>query len=490
MNVARLPGPAPETFALGGLIAFLVVAGAVLGPESPSSYFAVVVALLVALTFWRPVWSLAGLLTVVLLADQYGEILAEGIGTPFLLSVFPLFENLRDFTALSFVYANAVELWLLLLALVWFLRGVQRGSLNLHPVACPAAWYLALVTFAATFVIGILTGGDPKIALWEVRGLGYLFGFSWLVPQLLERRGDLQVVLWAFTVGLGGRAIQGLFRYFVILRMQIDLESTFLAHEDPVMFIPLLFLLVTLLHYRAAPRLSRALLVAVPIMLVALVLTQRRIAYVSLPICAAIFFVQLGPQARRSFARFAVPMLALGALYVVLFIGSSSPLGRPIDRALMLFDTSNPSNLYRLVEQDNLRHTIKGHPWGIGFGHPFEIVRDLPKVWVFWNYIPHNEILWVWVKAGTVGFILAMFFFARVIAESTWAHRRLQDPLLRAVAPVIGLAVANQLLVSYYELQLTYARNMIYLGTFVGLLATIERWGGLLPASGSRQRWA
>jgi O-antigen ligase len=488
MNAARLPGLAPETLALGGLTAFLVVAGAVLGPESPASYFASIVALVVALTFWRPVWSLAGLLTVVLLWDQYGEILAEGLDPPFLLNLLPLFENVRDFTSLSFVYANVVELWLLLLALVWFLQGVQRGSLNLHPVACPPAWRLALLTFAATFVIGILTGGDPKIALWEVRALGYLFGFSWIVPQLLSRRADLHVVLWALTIGLGGRAIQGLFRYFVVLRMHIDLEATFLAHEDPVMFIPLLFLLVTLLHYRAAPRLRRALLVAVPLMLAALVLTQRRIAYVSLPICAAIFFVQLSPQARRSFARVAVPMLALGALYVVLFIGSSSPLGRPIDRALQLMDTSNPSNLYRVVEQDNLRYTIQAHPWGIGFGHPFEIMHELPKVWVFWNYIPHNEILWVWVKAGTVGFILVMFFFARIIAESTWAHGRLRDPLLRAIAPIIGLAVANQLLVAYYELQLTYARNMVYLGTFIGLLATIERWGGLLPAPDARPR--
>jgi O-antigen ligase len=308
------------------------------------------------------------------------------------------------------------------------------------------------------------------------------------VPQLLGRPGDLRVVLWALTIGLGGRAIQGLFRYFVTLRMQIDLEDTFLAHEDPVMFIPLLFLLVTLLHYRAAPRLRRGLLVAVPLMLATLVLTQRRIAYVSLPICALIFFVQLTPQARRSFARAAMPIVALGVLYVVLFIGSSSPLGQPIDRALQLLDSSNPSNLYRVVEQNNLRHTIQAHPWGVGFGHPFEIIQDLPKVWIFWNYIPHNEILWVWVKAGTLGFILVMFFFARVIAESTWAHSRLRDPLLRAVAPVVGVAVANQLLASYYELQLTYARNMVYLGTFVGLLATIERWGGLLPAPGSRSR--
>jgi hypothetical protein len=486
MNAARLPGLGPEVLALGGFTAALVIAGAVLGPESPSSYAGVVIPFAVALTWWRPIWSLAGLLAFVLLSDQYGEILAEGLDPPFLLHHFPLFDNIRDFTSLSFAYVNVVELCLLLLTAVWALRGVQRGALNVRPVTCPPAWYLGLATVACTFVFGIATGGDPKIALWEVRALGYLFGFSWLLPQLVERRADFRIVLWALTVGLGGRAVLGLFRYVVTLRMQVDLEATFLAHEDPVMFIPLFFLLVTLIHYRAAPHLTRALGVAAPLMLAALMLTQRRIAYVSLPICAATFFAQLSPPARRSFARIAVPVLAFGAVYVAIFMGSSSPLAQPIDRALQLVDTSNPSNLYRLIEQDNLRYTIKMHPWGLGFGHPFEIIQDLPKVWVFWDYIPHNEILWIWVKAGTVGFITMMYFFARLIAQSTWAHRRLQDPLLRAVAPVVGVAVVNQLLVSYYELQLTYARNMIYLGTLVGLLAIVERWGGLLQTPGSR----
>src|SRR5262245_18724966 len=486
MNAARLPGLAPETLALGGLTALLVVVGALLGPESPSSYLAIVAPVFVALTFWRPVWSLAGLLALVLLVDEYGEVLAGGIDPPFLLSYMPIFVNVRDFTSLSFVYANVVELWLLLLVVVWFVRDVQRGSLNVRPVACPTAWYLALVTIGATFVIGILTGGDPKIALWEVRALSYLFWFSWLLPQLLERRTDLQIILWTLTLGLRGRSIQGFFRYVVTLRMQLDLEETFLAHEDPVMFIPLFFLLITLLHYRVLPRLTRVLMVAVPLMLVALVLTQRRIAYVTLPICTVFFFLQLAPPARRSLMRFVLPMLVLGSLYVILFMGSSSPLGRPIDRAMQLFDTANPSNHYRVVEQENLRYTIQAHPWGLGFGHPFEIVSDLPKVWIFWDYIPHNEILWIWAKAGTVGFVVVMFFFARLIAESTWAYRRLQDPLLRAVAPVIGVAVVNQLLVSYYELQLTYSRNMIYLGTLVGFLAIIERWGGLVPATAPR----
>src|SRR5262249_60323893 len=125
---------------------------------------------------------------------------------------------------------------------------------------CPTGWPLALVPLASSFVIGIVPGVDPKIALWEVRALSYLFWFSWLLPQLLERRTDLQIVLWTLTLGLSGRAIQGFFRYVVTLRMQLDLEETFLAHEDPVMFIPLFFLLITLLHYRVLPRLTRALL--------------------------------------------------------------------------------------------------------------------------------------------------------------------------------------------------------------------------------------
>jgi O-antigen ligase len=480
MSAARVSWLSPELLLLAGLTAVLVITGVTIGPDVPAVYFAVAIPVLIAFVWRQPVWAFAGLLGIVLVSDQYGGLLAGDI-EPFMLDVLPLFENLEDFTPLSFAYTNIVELWLLLLVAVWFLRGALQGGLRLKPIVCPLAWSLAAITIALTFSFGIANGGDVKTALWEVRALGYLFILSWLLPQLLERRRDLRLILWVMTLGLGAKAVQGFYRYFVILGMQLDLEETFLAHEDPVMFIPLFFLLAMLLHYRAAaPRLTRALLVVTPLMLAALVLTQRRVAYITLPLCAVFFLLQLSAAPRRTFLRFLVPIGMLGALYVLVFSGSPSPLGRPIDRALQLFDTDNTSNAYRVVEQENLRYTIRRHPWGLGFGHPFEIMHDLPKVWVFWDYIPHNEILWIWVKAGTAGFILVMFFFARVIAESTWAHHRLRDPLLRAVAPIIGLTIINQLVASYYDLQLTFGRNMIYVGTLIGLLAPIERWGGLV----------
>ncbi len=473
---------------LVGAGALLIVVSVTVGSEGPVPFLVLALPAIVALSWWRPAYGLGFLMGVVLLTDQYGEILADGI-EPFLLQALPIYENLENFTPLSFMYANLVELWIVLLVAVWFVRGVAHGTLRLRAPACPLAWALAAGTVAATFAGGILTGGDFKIALWEVRALGYLFGLAWFVPQVLERRRDLVVLLSVMAVALGAKALQGLYFYFVVLRMQMDLEDTFLAHEDPVMFIPLLFLLILLVHFRITPGLTRILAAATPPMVAGLVLTQRRVAYVSLVLCGVVCAVLLQPAARRTYARLAVPVALVGAVYVAAFYGSSSPLGRPIERALLLFDSTNESNLYRVIEAEDLRHTIDVHPWGVGFGQPFEMVRDLPKVWDLWEYIPHNEILWVWVKAGTLGFILVMYYFARVLAQAAWAHRALRDPLARAVAAVTGIAIVNQLVVAYYELQLTYARNMLYLGTLVGVLAAVSAWdaAGRRPR---RLRWA
>jgi O-antigen ligase len=196
--------------------------------------------------------------------------------------------------------------------------------------------------------------------------------------------------------------------------------------------------------------------------------------------------------ARRTFVRLGLPLALVLAAYVAVFAGSSSPLGQPIERFMQLFDTNNPSNHYRVLELENLHYTIQVHPWGVGFGHPYEMFRPLPDIeWALQEYIPHNEVLWVWVKTGTLGFIVMMYFFCRLVAEGVWTYRHVSDPLLRTLAAIVPLAIINQLVASYYELQLTYSRNMIFLGTLIGLLGPIRAWG--LPVvedlARRRRRW-
>ena len=464
----------PEPVVVAG--AGLVVASAIaLDLGRPLPYWLLGLSALLVIACARPLYGFAALVGLVLVTEQYPESLGIGI-EPWLPQHVPLYTNIKDLTPLSLMYANALELWLVLLVVVWLVRGVAAGAIRIRPVLCPAAVSLAALTAIATFVAGVWTGGDFKIALWEVRAFGYLFGLIWFVPQIVERRRDVTVLLWVIVGALGIQACQGLYRYFVVLRMQMSLTGTFMAHEDPVMFVPLFFLLVLLLYYHVEPRLTRLLAVAAPLMVAALALTQRRVAYVTLAVCAALFAVAVRPGVRRMYFAILAPVAVIGVLYVATFYGSSSPLGRPIERALLLFDSTNSSNTYRVVEEDNLKFTVGLYPWGTGFGQPFVMRQDLPVTWGLYDYIPHNEILWMWVKSGTPGFIVLMFFFARVIAEGVWAHRTLPDRLFRILGAVVAIAVLNQMIAAYYELQLTYTRNMVYLGTLLGLLGRVIAW--------------
>ena len=89
------------------------------------------------------------------------------------------------------------------------------------------------------------------------------------------------------------------------------------------------------------------------------------------------------------------------------------------------------------------------------------------------DYIPHNQILWVVVKTGGLGFFLFWLFFNSFAFQGAYTLMRLQDPYLKALCLMITVAVINQMVVSYFDLQLTYYRNMIYLGCLLGLMPAI-----------------
>jgi O-antigen ligase len=122
---------------------------------------------------------------------------------------------------------------------------------------------------------------------------------------------------------------------------------------------------------------------------------------------------------------------------------------------------------------------------GIGFGNKYDLPIDLVHIpFPLRDYIPHNQILWLLVKMGGVGFFLFWLFFNSVMFHGASVFSKLQDPYLKAVCAVLIVAVVNQMVVSYYDLQLTYYRNMIYLGTLTGLLTVVQK----LDAVPARQK--
>ena len=97
------------------------------------------------------------------------------------------------------------------------------------------------------------------------------------------------------------------------------------------------------------------------------------------------------------------------------------------------------SDVYRVIENYNLVFTIRAEPLtGVGFGKPFYQPRTLPDIsfFVFYQYIPHNSILWIWLNMGYVGFVALLFVIAAALRAGTRASLRL--PSGDALAVTVG----------------------------------------------------
>jgi O-antigen ligase len=131
------------------------------------------------------------------------------------------------------------------------------------------------------------------------------------------------------------------------------------------------------------------------------------------------------------------------------------------------------SDLYRVIENYDLKDTIKLNPLGLGFGKPFLQPLALPNILAldpYYQYIPHNTIYWVWMRLGVIGFIAFWYLFGSIVIKGCLIVRRLQDPYLQMVAIYIVTIVIMEIVVAYADYQLYFYRNIIYVGLLIGVL--------------------
>ena len=78
------------------------------------------------------------------------------------------------------------------------------------------------------------------------------------------------------------------------------------------------------------------------------------------------------------------------------------------------------------------------------------------------------------MSPGLLGFLCFCLFMTSYVFRAATVFARLEDPYLKALCIVSIAAVLSQIVVSYFDLQLTFYRNMAYLGVLMGLLPTLE----------------
>ncbi len=433
------------------------------------------------LSVMRLDFSLYLLLAGILVNDQYA---IPGF-TPITRELH-FFSNLKENTYLPFFEAgvvNPVEIHLVFICfslLIWL--AVKRDfHLRAIPVWMPYILFLGSLVFA--FLYGMRGGGDFLIALWEIRALLYLCLMYLIVPQIIQTREQIMVVMWIAIFGIAIKAFQGVAR-FVDLGFTTGGFAVLTNHEDPVFMVLLFILLIGFLVFNVKhPQRYWMLLLLLPLIF-GFYTGMRRASYASFMVCIAAVVVLLPVAKRWTFAKYALPILGVILVYSAVFWNSSGALARPVQMIKSGFETPNKetnfrdysSNLYREYENYNLARTVANNPLiGIGFGKRYEQPIPLVNIrFTLRDYIPHNQILWVLIKMGGLGFLAFWLFFNSFAAKSAMVFTKLQDPYLKAVALVVAVAVINQLVVSYFDLQLTYYRNMLFLGVLMGLLPALE----------------
>jgi O-Antigen ligase len=473
-----------QVYAAGAL---LILLAAVLGPLAgmlsvSGKGFAVlaVVGLAVPVLFWkvRPSPVILAVISATLI-ERFPD-----PGADALTSKVPLWRSLQDTLGLSGATLTPLELLLILALVIWLARGVADRRIRLRASPLGIGVMVLLGISIAMDLFGLARGGVFNISLWELRPFLYLGITYLLASQLTSKRAALEAILWGIVIGTGLKGLEGTERVFTVVIPAATRPDSILEHDESVFFSIFVALTVMLWIYGKRGWLRRVATFLAPFVLVADFGNNRRAAWVMLPAMlltiAVVAYVRM-PERRKTLAWVVGVLLALSSAYVLAFHNSTSLEGEP---AHAIWSQFNPdprdynSNLYRQLENSNLAIDIKatvftGTGFGVPIAHPIPIL-DASNIDPLINFIPHNTILYVWLRLGTLGAIAFWFMVgAAIVAACRLARCPGRD---YGVFGTLALtAVMAWLVEGYLDQGITSFRIATLIGCLLGAVAAAHR---------------
>jgi hypothetical protein len=490
---------ASRLMVLGGLTVMILLVGGVLLLTEGKVFIALGVAgVMVAaiVTLYRIDWGFYLLVGLALALDQFNEVPYFESFT-YELHYFSNLNAIPYLPSLPSAGFSPFEVHVVALGMVWAFGALVTRQLKL--VRIPLGTLIAL--FVAWVIIGLANGvragGNITVAMWELRGLFYMVFMYLFVPQIIRSREQLHTLLWVCIAGITLKAFVGAGR-FILLGFTMGGHDTLVNHEEPLLIFTLLAFLGALILFRARTRQKAVLLLlAVPLIL-GFYSGNRRAAYASMAASLVAFVLMLPWKEALRVASVGGPLIVLLGLYTAVFWDSDSKIATPLKQIKSGFvedeevsERNYYSNLYRKIEEYNLAVTLQHSiATGIGFGTKYEQPLALVAItYSLRDYMAHNNVIWLFVKTGVIGFFLFWLLLDGYAARLAGLVAHLQDPYLKAVAVFIVVAVLNQIAAAYFDLHLVRYRTMIYLGLLMGLLPVIEEAAKAAPRQGPAPPW-
>ncbi|MEX1254758.1 MAG: O-antigen ligase family protein [Dehalococcoidia bacterium] len=398
-----------------------------------------------------------------------------------------LFLAIGSSTPLSGLAISPVELLVLWTTIAWAVRSAAQGSWRLPNRYLMAGAVCSFVLFLLAVQYGVSRGADLTLALWEVRPMLAVLPLMLITTGLVtERRhlAELGAVLFCSLLVMAGEQFwEYLFHVRGAYGGALDLAFT---HENGPLIALVMVIAASWALWGPNPR-QRLIALAIAVLTGIVLLTMRRRAgLVAGEAGLLLVGLVLLVKDRRRFMIIAPIAAAAAVVYLGVYWNDPNTLGQPARAFRSVFDTESlgardqASDDYRFKETQNVWWNIQAQPTrGLGFGMEYpkpQPMPDLTNFWPFWPQIPHNTILWVWLKAGVFAFVAFWFLVGAACSQAAAVIKSSRDPLIITAASAVLAYIVMLLMFSYVDLGLLNPRLMMLFGMFLGLVPVLQHF--------------
>lgn len=313
--------------------------------------------------------------------------------------------------------------------------------------------------------------------------------FAFLLLAVMRTPAHYALLLKAIVVAAVQRSMLAIgFYFFVVKDLSWKNAPEFMTtHADSVLFVTGLAILVAAAIERATPHATALLVTLGPILLVAIQVNNRRLAWMGLVSAIVVAYAMLPPSPRkRRVNRLMLALLPAMVLYVAVGWGRTERIFKPLasfDSATSEKDASTKS---RDNENDGLIFTFaQGPTLGTGWGMEYiETDSSLSaRSFTQYRYIPHNSLLALLAFGGWLGFLGVLMPVPVAVYLNTRTYRASSAPVARVVA-MVGVAEAAICLNQIHGDMGFFSRTtMAILATGFASAGRLSAWSGAWPAA-------
>ena len=385
--------------------------------------------------------------------------------------------------------------WQLLLMALAPVCLLWPGAFRKRAWSMDAAIVISFASVALTFLWGWTRGGSPYNAyyqLWRFL-VGLLVGL--LLLSVIRRSRDLKALGLTVLLAALVRGTLCIYFYWEVVRGRIDPPPAYMTtHDDSLLFVAGVAISLSWALARGTGRAWLAAALVSAHLLYAIVLNDRRLAWIELLLAVVLMFLLPQGKARRRMTRsllFAAPVLVV---YTAVGWGREEAVFAPLQAVASTSGYEDNSTLARQAEVRNLLYTmwVAGNPiLGTGWGVPYQkvtsVYANFGAEWWQYAYLPHNSLLAMAVFGGLVGISGIWLVVPMAAFLALRGYRGGARPVDRAAAMAALCVLPAYAAQCYGDIGFQSLTGGLILGVAMAVAGKTAAWAEALP-EGIRRR--